>query len=75
MAFNEQIYVLIYVNQNDGGEMNCLKRNLNIKNIHINIKHLRNTNRPHTENPSTRKPDKKPPRTLPASLVNPKQVI
>ena len=75
MVFNEQIYVLIYFNQNNGGVMNCLKRNLNIKNIHINIKHLRKTNRPHTENPSTRKPDKKPPRTPPASLVNPKQVI
>ena len=26
--------------------MNCLKRNLNVKNININIKRLRKTNRP-----------------------------
>ena len=52
--------------------MNCLKRNLNIKNI--NIKRLRKTNRPLIENPSTRKPGKKP-ALHPASIVNPKQVI
>ena len=50
--------------------MNCLKRDLNIKNLNINIKRLRKTNRPLIENPSTRKPgknnnsNKKP--TLPA---------
>ena len=55
--------------------MNCLKRNLNIKNININIKHLRKTNRPLIENPSTRKPGKKTPTLHAASIVNPKQVI
>ena len=61
--------------------MNCLKRNLNIKNININIKRLRKTNRPLIENPSTRKPGKKTTTTKtlhalhPASIVNPKQVI
>ena len=47
--------------------MNCLKRNLNVKNININIKHLRKTNRP-LINKST------PALHLP-STVNPKQVI
>ena len=42
MVFKKQICVLIYVNQNNGGKMNCLKRNLNIKNT--NIKHFRITN-------------------------------
>ena len=65
--------------------MNCLKRDLNIKNININIKRLRKTNRPLIENPSTRKPGKKITTTTtttktlpalhPASIVNPKQVI
>ena len=59
MVFNKQICILIYVNQNNGEKMNCLKRNLNIKNININIKRLRKTNRPLIENPSTRKPGKK----------------
>ena len=65
--------------------MNCLKRNLNIKNININIKHLKHlkhlkykykkTNCPLIENPSTRKPGKKTPTLHAASIVNPKQVI
>ena len=59
MVFNKQICMLIYINQSNGEKMNCLKRNLNIKNININIKRLRKTNRPLIENPSTRKPGKK----------------
>ena len=64
--------------------MNCLKRDLNIKNKNINIKLLTKTNRPLIENPSTRKPGKKEttttttkilPALQPASIVNPKQVI
>ena len=65
MVFNKQICILIYVNQNNGEKMNCLKRNLNIKNININIKQLRKTNHPLIENPSTRKPGKKNPCTPP----------
>ena len=63
MVFNKQICMLIYVNQNNGEKMNCLKRNLNITNIKINIKHFINvkTNRPLIENPSTKKPGKKKP--------------
>ena len=64
MIFNKEICMLIYFNQTNGGKMNCLKRNLNIKNINTNIKHLRKTNRMLIENPSTRKPGKKP-RTIP----------
>ena len=48
MVFNKQICMLIYVNQNNGERINCLKTNLNIKNININIKHLRKTNHPVT---------------------------
>ena len=58
---------------NQWGKMNCLKRNLNIKDI--NIKRLRKTNRPLIENPSTRKPGKKSPALHSASVANPKQVI
>ena len=58
MVFNKQICMLIYVNQNNGGKMNCVKRNFNIKNININIKHLRITNQPLIETSSTRKPGK-----------------
>ena len=43
MVFNKEICMLIYVNQNNGEKMSCLKTNLNIKNININIKHLRKT--------------------------------
>ena len=57
MLFNKQISMLIYVNQNNGKKINCLKTNLNIKNI--NIIYLRKTNCLLTENPSTRKPGKK----------------
>ena len=55
--------------------MNCLKRNLNIKNKNINIEHLRKTSHPFIENPSTRKPGKKNPALHPASIANPKKVI
>ena len=54
--------------------MNCLKRNLNIKNININIKRLRKTNHPLIEKLFTRKPGRKNPVLHPASIVNPKQV-
>ena len=74
MAFNKQTCMLIYANQNNGGKMTYLKRNLNIKNTNINIKHLRKTNRPLKENPSTRKPGKKPVLHR-ASIASPKQVI
>ena len=69
--------MLIYVNQNNGENINCLKASLNIKNISINMKHLRNTksNHPLTGNPSTRKPGGKTPHSTPTSTVNPKQVI
>ena len=52
--------MLIYVNQNNGEKMNCLKRNLNNKHININIKQ-----QTRQKNPSLN----------PASIVNPKQVI
>ena len=45
IAFNKQICMLIYVNQNNREKMKFLKTNLNIKNININIKHLRKINR------------------------------
>ena len=67
--------MLIYVNQNNGEEINCLKTNLTIKNININIKHLRKTKRLLIENPSTRKPGKKPPHSIWSSIINSKQVI
>ena len=60
MVFNKQICMLIYVNQNNGEKMNCLKRNLNNKHININIKQ-----QTRQKNPSLN----------PASIVNPKQVI
>ena len=69
MVFNKQICMLIYVNQNNGEKMNCLKRNLNLENI--NIKHLRKANRPLIENPATRKPDKKTPRSTRHLLLTP----
>ena len=75
MVFNKQICMLIYVNQNNGEKINCLKRNFSIKNININIKHLGKTNRSLIENPSTGKSGKKKPALHPASVVNPKQVI
>ena len=63
--------------------MNCLKRDLNIKNININIKCLRKTHCLLKENLSIRKPGKKtttatikkPPALHAASIINPKQVI
>ena len=61
MVFNKQICMLIYVNQDNGGKMNCLKRNLNNKHININIKHLRKTNLLLIENPFISKPGKKTP--------------
>ena len=69
MVFNKQICMLIYVNQNNGEKMNCLKRNVNTKNI--NVKHLRKTNRSLIENPSTRKPGKKPPHSTRYLLLTP----
>ena len=75
MVLNKQLCVLIYVNQNNGEKINCLKTNLNIKNIKINIKHLRKTNHPLTENLSTRKPGEKTPTLHAASIVNPKEAI
>ena len=35
MVFNKHICLLIYVNQNNGEKMNCLKRKFNVKNINI----------------------------------------
>ena len=61
MVFNKQICMLIYVNLNNGGKMNCLKKNLNIKNVNINIKQLRKTSRTLTENPYARNPGEKNP--------------
>ena len=67
MVFNKQICMLIYVNQNNGAKINCLKTNLNINNININIKHLRKTNRSLTMRKNLE--------LHPAFIVNPKQVI
>ena len=71
IVFNKEICMLIYVNQDNGEKVNCLKTNENIKNISINIKHLRKTNRPLTENPSTRKPGEKKPHSTRHLLITP----
>ena len=71
MVFNKQICMLIYVNQNNGEKMNCLKRNLNNKHINMNIKHLRKTNGPLIENPFTSKPGKKNPHSTRHLLLTP----
>ena len=63
--------VLNQQSQNNGGKMNFLKRNLNIKTININIKNLRKTNCLLIENPSTRKPGKKTPHSTRHLLLTP----
>ena len=73
MVFNKQICMLIYVNQNNGEKLNCLKTNLNIENININKKHLRKINHPLTENLSTWKPGEKTPHSSQHIFLTPKK--
>ena len=68
MVFNKEICMLIYVNQNNGEKMSCLKTNLNIKNINMNIKHLRKTiiKKPAHRNPFHQETRQKNPALHPA---------